>query len=214
MPDTSGSGQAVGTFISPQITDRTAYMMHVRRGWYYLHLKERDPTSQWTAGPGGEFYHSFERHLDHGDQEQQSTTWQIAFVSYCHVSRKGCIRIVTVSVHFPESERMKRKWERKRKTQRAKECVLRMIGDVHVCVCEARAQAREAGWLVQVGCWRFYLSESALERFPRALATETRLVSAAFHSTPELKHFIKWINVLINSAPSHSKYHRKTDRHI
>ncbi len=42
--------------------------MHVSRGWY---LKERDPTSQWTAGPGGEYYHTFERHLDHGDQEQQ-----------------------------------------------------------------------------------------------------------------------------------------------
>jgi len=42
--------------------------------------------------------------------------------------------------------------EREKQTQSQRVCALQMMGDVCVCVCEARAQAREAGWLVQVGC--------------------------------------------------------------
>ncbi len=147
------SGQAVITFISPRITDKTAYMIESEANTCACEqgvvLKRKRPNlSMDRRAWWGVLSHFWEAS---GSWWSGTTTRQIAFASYCHASRKGCIGIVIVTVHLSETERKKGKWERKRKTDWEPKSVCWGRYGMYMCVCVKRVLRQER----QVGLCRW-----------------------------------------------------------
>ncbi len=147
------SGQAVITFISPQITDKTAYMIESEANTCACEqgvvLKRKRPNlSMDRRAWWGVLSHFWEAS---GSWWSGTTTRQIAFASYCHASRKGCIGIVIVTVHLSETERKKGKWEREREKQTESQRVCAEDDTGCTCVCVWSACSGKRGRLACAG---------------------------------------------------------------
>lgn len=150
MPDTSDSGQAVGTFISPQIADRKAYMIEseaktsaCEQGVVLFALERKRPnlSMDWRAW-WGVLSHFCEASGSWWSGTSKDTDRYI--LGAVVFSRKGCIRIVIVSWEWLRERKVSER-EREKQTESQRVCAADDRGCICVCVKRVLRQERQVG---------------------------------------------------------------------